>query len=990
MARLLRYSSPFEGRPSQAPAKVGPNCSNRRTLSSDPFNPPSQNSFDTDYIKIGLLNARSVRNKVVDISDSLLSKNISVCAVTETWLTSGDDAILKEFFDMGYNVLHEPRSSGKCGGGVGVLFKRGLDVRKMNSYSFNSFELIEVMLICHGRKYSFSTIYRTGVLDSSSKEYFLQDIENFIAMKIHGQEQIVLMGDFNIHVENKNDAFAEEFIDLMKSMDFNQIVLSPTHIAGGTLDLIFIQDLATVQDLTIYNELNDVVMSDHYLIEMSLKCAPKQKIERIQQTFRSISNINIDQFSEELNQNLSAATELPLEEHVRYLFSTTQSLVNKYAPLKHKSFIVSNKPFNHPAIHDAKRLKRRAERRYRKSGSEEDKHDLRVSARNLSKIVQIKYNEFYSEKLLAVRGDAKGTYELINKMLNKGKKNVLPDHTSPQALANQFETFFTNKIENICLSMNCSLEESQINTNTDILENFNFVTYDELEEIIKSVKVKFSSVDEMPTQLIDPIIRSSLENILKIVNESLQSGIFPDYLKNAHVTPVPKSNKQDLNELSKWRPIVSISIISKIIEKCVFAQLNNHLQAHNLLIVNQSAYKKNHSCETAWLKIYNDVLSLLDSSTNVVVALLDFSAAFDTINHDLLVQKLHDQYGIRGTALNWFRSYLSDRWLRVKVQQCISNGRLSNFGVPQGSILGPLLFCLYTQEIHQIISKYGLQYHIFADDIQIYSPLTADCVQMNILKDCLDKIKTWTNRNSLKLNDLKTKFVEIRTRNSYNFLNSFTILNKNFECDSYAKNLGVIIDENLCFNNQINEVCKSGFVFLRQLWRISSKVKSITLKTQLVHSCILSKIDYCNSLYLNLPLKQINKLQRLLNASIRFIFNIKQRKTSITPYFKKAHILPVKLRLRFKMCVLVFKCVNGLAPHYLMSLIRRKISLESLRVFLDTTLLHEPRLERQNFKNRKFEISGPRQWNMLPQAIREITSLELFKSRLKTFLFSQF
>ena len=180
----------------------------------------------------------------------------------------------------------------------------------------------------------------TGLLSYVIKEIFLQDIENYVAMRILNQEQILLMGDFNIHVENTNDAFAEEFIDLMKSMDFSQIVHSPTHTAGGTLDLIFIQDMTTVQDLTIYNESNDVVLSDHYLIEISLQCAPKRKIEHIQKTFRSISNISIEHFSEELNQNLSSAAELPLEEHVTFLFSTTHSLLDKYAPLKHKSFVI--------------------------------------------------------------------------------------------------------------------------------------------------------------------------------------------------------------------------------------------------------------------------------------------------------------------------------------------------------------------------------------------------------------------------------------------------------------------------------------------------------------------------------------------------------------------------------------------------------------------------------------------------------------------------
>ena len=945
-------------------------------------------SSSESHVKFGLLNARSVKNKVVNICDSISSKNISVCAITETWMNADDDAILKEFFDMGYNILHEPRASGR-GGGVGVWFKRGLDVRKVKTCFFNSFELTEVMLTCHCEKYSISTFYRTGALDLSCRESFLKDIEDYVATKTLSQERVVLMGDFNIHVEDTNDVLAVDFIDLMKSMGFHQIVSSPTHVKGGTLDLIFVQDLTLVQNLIIYNDSNDAVLSDHFLIELSIRSVPKWKVERLQQTFRSLSNMDVDQFSEELKKNLCSTAGLTLEKQVELLFSTTRSLLDKHAPLQHKSFIVSNKPFTDVAINDAKKLKRRAERRYRKSCLDNDKHDLHVATRNLSKIVKTQYNEFYSNKLQAVRGDAKGTYNIINHLLNKGKKRVLPDYSEPVTLANKFETFFLDRIQNICSSMNYSLGEPQVNTTTALFTEFALISSSDLDEMLKSVKIKYSLVDEIPTKLINPIIKSSFPTILKIVNDSLQGGNFPDHWKKAFVTPVLKSKKQDVNDVSNYRPLSDISIFSKVLEKCAYVQLYDHLEENNLLIVNQSAYKKHHSCETALLKICNDVLKTLDSSTNVIVVLLDFSAAFDTINHELLLKKLHNQYGIRGTALRWFKSYLDGRLLKVKIQHCVSKGRSLNYGVPQGSVLGPLLFSLYAQEIHQIISRYGLRYHIFADDIQIYSPLTSGFPELNTLKDCLNEIKLWTSKNSLKLNESKTKFVEIKTRHSNIRLNNFTVLDKIFKCDPYAKNLGVLIDEKLCFSNQINEVCRMGFVNIRQLWRLSSKLKSITLKIQLVHSCILSKIDYCNSLYFNLPGKQIKKLQRLLNAAVRFIFNIRRRKFPATLYLKKAHILPVELRLRFKMCVMVFKCFNGIAPPYLQNLIRKKISLESLRVSQDTTLLDEPRLE-QHFKNRRFEIVGPRQWNMLPRFIRETASVELFKSRLKTFLFNKF
>ena len=209
-------------------------------------------------------------------------------------------------------------------------------------------------------------------------------------------------------------------------------------------------------------------------------------------------------------------------------------------------------------------------------------------------------------------------------------------------------------------------------------------------------------------------------------------------------------------------------------------------------------------------------------------------------------------------------------------------------------------------------------------------------------------------------------------------------------CDPFAKSLGVLIDTNLTFNNQITEISRKGFGMLRQLWRISSKLNTVTLKIQMVHSCILSQIDYCNSLYLGLPQKQIKKLQRLLNAAIRFVFNLRSRKFSITPYLKKAHILPVKLRLRFKTCTIVYKCLNGYAPSYLSDLVVKKQSLQSLRVFEDATLLHVPRLDKQNYRNKRFEIMAPREWNMIPQDIRQSETLDIFKRKLKTFLFDQF
>ena len=157
----------------------------------------------------------------------------------------------------------------------------------------------------------------------------------------------------------------------------------------------------------------------------------------------------------------------------------------------------------------------------------------------------------------------------------------------------------------------------------------------------------------------------------------------------------------------------------------------------------------------------------------------------------------------------------------------------------------------------------------------------------------------------------------------------------------------------------------------------------------MAHACIINQIDYCNSLYYNLPKKEINRLQKLMNSTTRFIFNIRNPRTHITPYLKKCHFLPVHLRVQFKICVLIYRCLNNTAPSYLKNLISQKSSLQSLRIYNDTTLLQQP-IQLNKFKDRRFSVAGPKLWNELPKNLREIGSVNAFKTNLKTHLFSKF
>ena len=947
-------------------------------------------------MRVATLNARSVKNKVVSICNFLSENKIVACGLTETWLTDKEQIVEREFKELGFYILHNPRKK-KKGGGVGFLYKSELIAKKCKSKKTKSFELLEVTLKGSKKMFMFSTIYRTGSLNISERDEFLEEMEIYISMLSKRKEFVIIWGDFNIHVEKKHEKLAVNFLELMETHGFKQLVQTPTHIAGGILDLIFVNDKTDSCKVDVFNERSGLQLSDHFTVQLSLPDEPVSQNTKINYTFRSTSHINIPSFSTDLHHELLKLKSTDLNSKVNHFMNSISATVNKHAPIQHRSKLQMPKIFRHKSIAIAKQNKRKAERRFRKTMDDGDRHVLNQASRNLVKVVKKTRNEFYQEKLNTAKGDSKGTWKVINHLLNKNKEKLLPDYCSKLQLADDFEFYFKNKIDKLSKEIksngnysnyNSTIVPKKVDAESITFSKFELVSSEELKVVFKSIKNKYSSVDDTPTILFQPILNSSLKFILEIVNQSLKEGIFPQALKTSHVLPIAKKGASDYNLLSVYRPVSNIPFMSKVIEKCGLTQLYHHLQSFNLLISKQSAYRANHSCETALLKVYDDILTTLDTDTSIILVLLDFSSAFDTIDHDLMLIKLKNDFGMQDTAINWFKSYLNNRCFRVKIDDFLSKGESVMFGIPQGSILGPVLFTLYTQEVGKIIESHGLKFHMFADDIQIYHHYSGSMSQLSTIKACLHDVKCWAKMNHLKLNDNKTKFINVALKSFKHDLVNIQLFNETIPVELQAKSLGFIFDKRLSLCDQITSVRKVGYYMLGNLWRVSSSL-NIPLKTQLVHSCVLAHIDYCNSLYYGLPNNQIKRLQLLMNAAVRFIHNIRNTNTSITPFLKKSHLLPVHLRIRFKICVTVFKCLNGTAPDYLSNLITKKVSLQSLRVHEDKTLLHQPSFE-SSHRNRRFSITGPKLWNELPKSLRTITSIMEFKSKLKTFLFEQF
>jgi hypothetical protein len=936
----------------------------------------------------------SQASKLDDIFDNLVVKHqYDIISLTETWLTPYVDS--NDITLQGYQLPFRSDRTSR-GGGSMVYVNSDIPAIRCPELEMGPCECTWLKLTANEKNIYFGVYYRPPGQNTSEQDEFLGSFQASLDMLYQRNPYaIICTGDFNDRCstwENShtNSELGDKLRNLVCENNMLQLVSEPTRITelnSSILDLIITDSPGLFQSWGVDSSLS---ISDHILIHGTLNVTPlnTQCRSKFVWHYNRADYVSIMSELDSIDWERAFYELGDLDKSTDFLINNIKASAYRHIPYRKINIKTKDKPWMTSYIKHIIRLRDRSSKTYNKKPSAQNRlirNEYRKLVKEEIKMAKTNHHNRQAKMLEDSVTNPKRYWSLVKSLL--GQKAIMGIPTLTEG-GNSYQTDL-EKAEHLnnYFSKQSTLDDMP---NTDSLPNFEYltstrimdisVTEEQTLKVLQSLNVnKACGPDGIGNKLLKNISLSIARPLSLLFNNSLTEGKFPTQWKFANVTAIFK--KSDSSDVRNYRPVSLLSCLGKVFERVVYNKLYNYLDGHKLLTERNSGFKKSDGTTNQLVHMLNYIYSEIDKRRDVAVIFLDISKAFDKVYHAGLLFKLK-QLGIEGNLLKWLESYLSNRKQRVVINGTSSEWQETNAGVPQGSILGPLLFLVFINDI--VINVQSL-INLFADDTSLMKSIINPIECFGVLQQDLNALSLWARQWLVTFNAAKTVYMLFSLKKQAPKYPTLLLDGIEVSLVTEHTHLGITLNSKLTWHSHIHRITTKANKVVNMLKRIRHLVPRSSAECA-YRTLVLPIIEYGNVIYDNLTNDLSSKLEQVQKAA-GLMCTGAYRKTSYEKLLVELGWETLKIRQKYQRLILMYKVQHDLTPQYLLDIMpssHRQSSSYTLRNSSNISLPH-CRTERYKMSFVPHTISD---WNALSTCTRNLPSLYTFKKQLRTVLFA--